>query len=103
MNGDLSKDFPLARKLALDEKKFKVIVFDDKGFLRCYQQVLCCWRSTFDKDNMPRGVRSFYADDKLAVEPAGNNPYMINIDGLGVMARGKSTFFLKDKISLISG
>lgn len=102
MNGDLGKDFPLARGLPLATGDFQVILFKDYGLFNSYRQLLNSWKGEIINDNEKLGVK-IVRTKSLTIEPEKPNEYMVNVDGLLVKTKGKIKYRISDRINLVTG
>lgn len=102
VNGDLGKDFPIAKGMPLGNGNFKVILLKDLGILKTYQQMIHIWKGDLEKFKEKLGAQILNAK-KLTIAPQKPFEYMVNIDGL--LARTQKTIHYKisDSIKLITG
>lgn len=102
VNGDLGKDFPIAKGMPLGNGNFKVILLKDLGILKTYQQMIHIWKGDLEKFKEKLGAQILNAK-KLTIAPQKPFEYMVNIDGL--LARTQKTIHYKisDNIKLITG
>jgi len=102
MNGDLGKDFPLARGIPLATGYFKVILFKDLGLFNSYSQMIHAWKGDIENYKEKLGVE-ILRTKTLAIMPEKPNEYMVNVDGLLVKTRGKINYRISDRVKLITG
>jgi len=102
VNGDLGKDFPIAKGMPLGNGDFKVILLEDLGILKTYQQMIHIWKGDLEKFKEKLGGQILNAK-KLTITPQKPFEYMVNVDGL--LARTQKTIHYKisDSIKLITG
>jgi len=102
MNGDLGKDFPLARGMPLATRNFEVILFKDFGLFNSYSQMIHAWKGDIKNYEEKLGAK-ILRTKTLTIAPEKPNEYMVNVDGLLVKTRGKINYRLSDRIKLITG
>jgi len=102
LNGDLGKDFPLAQGMQFGSGDFKVVTIRDRGFARSYKQLIGCWKGDIFEHAERLGVKAFRTS-KLRIIPKDSRPYMVNIDGLVLWARGPILYRISDRVKLVSG
>jgi len=102
LNGDLSKDFPLATGMPFGSGDFKVVTIRDKGLALSYKQLVSCWRGDVFRHAKELGVESFKTS-RLKITPEDVRPYMVNVDGLILWARGPIHYSICDQVKLVSG
>ncbi|MFH1409247.1 MAG: diacylglycerol kinase family protein [Nanoarchaeota archaeon] len=99
LNGDLGKDFPLAKGIPLESNSFKVVLFPNLGMINTYHQFSSSWKGKTD-EMKKRGIHSVVTN-KLIIEPDDKDETMINIDGLLLKGKGRIMFSVTDKVALI--
>lgn len=102
VNGDLGKDFPIAKGMSLGDGSFKVILLEDLGVLKTYQQFIHIWKGDFEKFKKRLGIMIFTAK-KLTITPQMPFKYMINIDGSLAKTQKAIRYKISDRIKLITG
>lgn len=101
LNGDLGKDFPLGRGLGLGEDKFRVVVLRHHGVRSMLRQLIGSRSGALlddpgTHDAIVRDVRD------LVVEPLGSTrPFMVNVDGLGVVTPGPVRVTVSGRVQLV--
>ena len=103
LNGDLGQDFPLGRGLDLASGTFRVVALRYGGPRQSLRQMVAC--KTGDVLDEPdrhgalvRTVRT------LAVRPTvATQEYMVNVDGLKMMARGDASVSVEGRVRLVPG
>jgi diacylglycerol kinase family enzyme len=102
LNGDLSKDFLLARGIPFGSGDFRVITIEDRGFCNSYKQLISCWTGEVFEHANKLAVRVFRTP-RLDVKPRDTRPYMVNVDGLILWAKGPITYRICDQVRIVSG
>ncbi|MBA7641331.1 hypothetical protein ES703_49008 [subsurface metagenome] len=102
VNGDLGKDFPIAKGMPLGNGDFKVILLEDLGILKTYQQIIHIWKGDLEKFKEKLGVQILNAK-KLTIAPQKPFEYMVNVDGLLVRTQKTIHYKISDSIKLITG
>jgi len=102
LNGDLGKDFPLAKGIPLGSGYFLTVTMLDLGLLTSCQQFIHCWKGDiFDYSQKLR--TESYKLEKLKIIPEDPRPYLVNIDGLLMHAKGSVEYRVSGKVRLITG
>ena len=102
MNGDLTKDFPLAKGMPLSTGKFKLVLFKNRGIIKSYKQLKHAWKGDLEKYKNQLGIEVFYAKT-LKISSPSRTKFMFNLDGLLIETKGPISLYKSDKIKLISG
>ncbi len=103
MNGDLGKQFPLARGIPLGEGYFQTIVIHDLGILASFKQLIHCWKGDILDYSETLGTISSKVEKELKIISEDSKPYMVNIDGLLMWAWGSTRFRISGRVKLITG
>lgn len=100
VNGDLGPDFPLGRGLAFDAGRFRVVALPDRGLRGALVQLRACRSGRILDDPAAAGalVREVR---ELRIEPAGRRPFMVNVDGLRMPARGSVRLAVSGRVRLV--
>lgn len=101
LNGDLGKDFPLGRGLALASSTFRVVMLRYQGARRLLRQIGACRTGSLleHPDRYGAIVRDVR---KLTAVPAGPaRRFMVNVDGLRLLTRGTIEISVSGRIHLI--
>ena len=102
MNGDLGPNFPLGRGLGLASGTFRVIALPYRGPAETVRQAVACKTAAVLDD--PRRYGALVREVRsLTVRPAGTQAYMVNIDGLKLMARGSVSVSVDGTVHLVPG
>jgi diacylglycerol kinase family enzyme len=101
LNGDLGKDFPLGRGLALGSGGFRVVALRYRGLRNSLRQIVACrdGRVLQDPPAYDAVVRTVGA---LEMDPGHDRAYMINVDGLRLHGRGPAAVRVSGRIRLIA-
>jgi diacylglycerol kinase family enzyme len=102
INGDLGDEFPLGRGLLLGSKSFRIIALRYRGVREALRQLKSVQDGTILEQPERYGavVRTVRC---LVVRPATPCPYMVNVDGGGMLARGDVQISVSGRVSLVSG
>ncbi len=102
MNGDLGKSFPLGRGLGLGDGTFRVVALPFRGAAETVRQAAGCKTAAVLDDPGRFGaiVRDVRA---LTVRPANGWPFMVNVDGLKLMAKGPVSVSVGGTVHLVPG
>jgi diacylglycerol kinase family enzyme len=100
MNGDLGKDFPLAREMPLGSGYFKVILLKDFGFLNTCRQIKHTWQGDLKNYEEKLGVEMLKTKS-LTIKPEKSIEYLVNNDGLLVKTKEQINYRISDSIKLI--
>jgi diacylglycerol kinase family enzyme len=103
INGDLGKDFPLGRGLALSSGSFRVVALRYRGMRKALKQINACRtaRVLDDPDHYAAIVRDVRDLRARPVKPTP--PYMVNVDGLRMMVRGAVRIRVSGQVQLVAG
>ena len=101
LNGDLGHDFPLGRGLPFGSGSFRVVALRYRGLDRALAQAAACRSAKVLErpehyDAVVRTVRT------LEARPLGSHPYMVNVDGLRMFARGPVKVSVSGQVRLIA-
>lgn len=102
VNGDLGEDFPLGRGLSFSSGSFRVIALRYVGLRKAIQQINACRTGKVldDPDHYSALVRDVRS---LVVRPARHSaPFMVNVDGLRMIARDEVHISLGGTVQLVS-
>jgi len=102
LNGDLGEDFPIARGMPFGDGEMKVVAIRDMGAAASYRQLISCWKGRLSRDSAELGVTALKSP-VLEIIPERNWPYIVNVDGLILWARGPVRFAVRDRVKLVSG
>ncbi|PIP21177.1 MAG: hypothetical protein COX40_00740 [Candidatus Omnitrophica bacterium CG23_combo_of_CG06-09_8_20_14_all_40_11] len=102
MNGDLGKDFPIARGIPLGSGDFQVTLMEDKGLSASYKQLIHAWKGDLPDHKDALGI-TILRTKSLQIIPDSDTQYFINVDGLLKRVNGKIAYKLFSKIKLIMG
>jgi diacylglycerol kinase family enzyme len=102
LNGDLGAEFPLGQGLPLGSGSFRVIALRYRGLRQALRQLKAAQRGTIleapeSHDAVVRTVGS------LTVRPTQARPYMVNVDGLGMLTRGEVKISVSGQVRLVNG
>jgi len=102
LNGDLGADFPLGRGLPLGSGSFRVVALRYGGLRQALRQIRAGRRGTLVDEPESYGavVRTVR---RLTMRPAGSRPYVINVDGGPMVARGEACISVSGQVWLITG
>lgn len=103
LNGDLGKDFPLAKGILLDSGYFQTVAIRDLDFFTSYRQLIHCWKGDIFDYSEQLGTRFLKTKKKLKIIPEDSKPYMVNIDGLLMRAKGIIRYCISGQVKLITG
>lgn len=101
LNGDLGKDFPLGRGAALASGTFRVVVLRYEGVRAMLRQIAACRTAALldHPDEYGAIVRDVCT---LTARPGGPpRPFMVNVDGLRLMAQGTVRLSISGSIRLV--
>lgn len=102
MNGDLGPGFPLGRGLDLASGTFRVIALPYRGPAETVRQAAACKTAAVLDD--PERFGALVRDVRtLTVAPADAQPFMVNVDGLKMMARGAISVSVDGTVHLVPG
>jgi diacylglycerol kinase family enzyme len=102
LNGDLGAEFPLGQGLALGSGSFRVVALRYAGLRQALRQLKAAQGGAIlaapgSYGALVRTVR------QLTVRPAQARPYMVNLDGLGMLTRGEVKISVSGRVWLVSG
>ncbi|MGA7669306.1 MAG: diacylglycerol kinase family protein [Nitrolancea sp.] len=102
INGDLGHDFPLGKGLDFASGTFRVVAIRYDGVRRMLKQIIAC--RTADILEQPEHYRALVREVRsLRVMPnKTTRPYMVNIDGLRMTARGPVHVSISGNVRLIA-
>lgn len=103
LNGDLGKDFPLAKGIPLGSGYFQTVAMRDLGFFASYKQIIHCWRGDIFDYSEKLGTKFFKIKKELKIIPEDSRQYMVNIDGLLMRTKGTIRYHISDRVKLITG
>jgi len=103
LNGDLGKDFPLARGIPLGSGYFRTVTLRELGFLIAYRQLVHCWKGDIFNYSDKLGVGSIKIEKELKIMAENTQQYMVNLDGLLMWAKGVTRYRITDQVRLITG
>ncbi len=102
MNGDLGKSFPLGRGLGLAGGTFRIVALPNRGPVETIRQAAACKTAAVLDD--PGRFGAIVRDVRLlTVTPAGTQPFMVNVDGLKMMAKGPVSVSVDGTAHLVPG
>jgi diacylglycerol kinase family enzyme len=101
LNGDLGRDLPLARGLPLASSTFRVVALRFRGFRTALRQIQACRRGTL-LDEPERFAAVVRTVRSLVVQPVSTQPFLVNVDGLRVDARGAVRVSVSGRVNLIA-
>ena len=102
LNGDLGADFPLGRGLRLGSGSFRVIALRYRGLRQALGQIKTARRGTI-LDGPERYGAVVRTIRRLTVRPTEARPYMVSVDGGGMLTRGEARISVSGQVWLISG
>jgi diacylglycerol kinase family enzyme len=102
LNGDLGHEFPLGRDLSLSSGTFRVIALRYQGMRQALRQLIACRRATI-LDQPERYGAIVQTVSTLEVHPAGQRPFMVNVDGLRMIAQGPVHVWVAGQVKLVAG
>ncbi len=102
LNGDLGKDFPLAKGIPLGSGYFQTVAMRDLGFFSSYKQIIHCWKGDILNYSEQLGTESFKIEKELKIIPENSEQYMVNIDGLLMRTIGITHYHISDRVKLIT-
>lgn len=103
LNGDLGKDFPLAKGIPLGSGYFQTVAMRDLGFFSSYKQIIHCWRGDIFDYSEKLGTKFFKIKKELKIIPEDSEQYMVNIDGLSMRTKGAIRCRISGRVKLITG
>jgi hypothetical protein len=100
LNGDLGPDFPLGRGQTLGSGMFRVVALHYRGLREARRQVMAgrSGRLLDDPGRYAAVVRDVH---RLTVRPIDQRPYLINVDGLRMPARGGAQWSIDGQVQLV--
>lgn len=101
LNGDLGTDFPLGRGLPLSSGAFRVVALRYRGLAHGLKQMRACrnGRILDDPQRYAAIVRTVHS---LVMRPESRHPFMVNVDGLRVHARGEVQLAVSGQVRLVA-
>jgi len=102
LNGDLGKDFSLAKGIPLKSGYFITVTMRDLGLFTSVKQLIHIGKGDIFNYSKKLGTESFKLKN-LKIIPDNSKPYMVNIDGLPVYAKGNIKYRISDTVNLITG
>lgn len=102
MNGDLGRDFPIAKGIPLGSGDFQVTLMEDRGLVNAYKQMIHAWKGDLADYKEKLGVNVFRTKN-LQILPNFDSQYFLNVDGLLKRVSGKIEYRLFSKVRLITG
>lgn len=102
LNGDLGPEFPLGKGLALGSGSFRVIALRYRGLRQALRQIKAARRGIIldEPESYGAVVKTVR---RLTVRPTEARPYMVNVDGGGMLTRGEVRISVSGQVRLISG
>ena len=101
MNGDLGKDYPIARGMPLGTNSFQVSVLKNKGLFTCYKQLIHAWKGDMNKYRKELGLKNILTQ-KLTINSDNSKKFMVNVDGSLHVTRDPVSYRISDQIKLIT-
>lgn len=101
MNGDLGKDYPIAKGMPLATNDFQVTLLADKGIITCYKQLICAWKGELEKHKDKLGVEVFRTSE-LMIESHCRKKFMVNVDGALHKTKNPVSYRISDRIKLVT-
>ena len=101
MNGDLGKDYPIAKGMPLSTGNFQVSILKNKGIITCYKQLIHAWKGDMNEHKEKLGLKVLLTKE-LTIESINSKKYMINVDGALHTTRRPISYRISDQIKLIT-
>jgi len=101
VNGYLGKDLPYSSQ-PLGSGSIYLFALKDIGAFRLFAQARHARDGSILNDPVRWGMESFTSSGLLELEPSGDAPFPINVDGATKHCRGRASFRIVDTIHLIS-
>ena len=102
VNGYLGPDLPYARDVPLGSGDFYVFALKDQGVLRFPRQVRCAWNASIMDDPDRWGFERFRVEKTLRLEPEGDGPFPLNVDGATLICRRAAKFRIAGQVAILS-
>ena len=101
MNGDLGPDLPFARSAPLGSGRFHLFTIRDLGLRRLPGQFRRTWNGRIQDEPERWGFAAHDIESLLLIEPDGEAPFPVNVDGSTLTCRRAATFRIVDRIHLL--
>jgi len=102
VNGDLGKDLPFARGVPLGSGDFHLFAFRDIGMARLAGQFRHAWDASILREPARWGFEHVRAAAELRLEPDGEQPFPINVDGSTMLGKVRATCRIVDRVRLFA-
>lgn len=102
VNGYLGPDLPYAREVPLGSGDFYVFALRDQGLLRFPLQIHRAWNASIMDDPDRWGFERFRVEKTLRLEPEGDGPFPVNVDGATLICQRAAKFRIAGQVSVLS-
>ncbi len=102
VNGDLGKNLPLAKGIALGSGDFYLFGLRNLGLLKLPGQFKHAWKATIQNYPEKWGFETFRISNSLKLEPVKGGEFNVNVDGSTMRCKQSVSFRITDQINLIS-
>jgi diacylglycerol kinase family enzyme len=101
VNGHLGKDLPYSSE-PLGSGSIYLFAMRDIGLFKLFAQARHAKDGSIMDDPDRWGMESFASSELLELEPTGDAPFPINVDGATTICHERASFSVVDKVRLIS-